>query len=122
MSAVPKIEATERGIVINKALAWTIVSGLVMGGLWVGTTVGSMSKGIDNLAEQIDSLHEDGTEREARLRFLETERAGATVEVRAVQARITSLAATLNDLQREQREANALLRSISQQLSRRDVP
>jgi hypothetical protein len=30
------IEANERGIVISKGLAWTIITGIALGGIWYG--------------------------------------------------------------------------------------
>jgi enoyl-[acyl-carrier-protein] reductase (NADH) len=37
----PRIENSERGITLNKSLAWTIVSALVGAGIWVGMQVSS---------------------------------------------------------------------------------
>lgn len=32
----PRIQSDERGITLNKSLAWTIVVAMILGGMWVG--------------------------------------------------------------------------------------
>lgn len=46
------IENSERGITLNKSLAWAIVVALVTGGMWVGTQITSAQKGITTLTER----------------------------------------------------------------------
>lgn len=120
MSPIPKIEASERGITINKALAWTIVTGLVLGGVWVGTTVATTAGKIDNLATQITALNSDASDREIRLRSLEAANVGASVQATNTERRIDALTAVIAEVQRDQREANQLLRTILQRLTSPD--
>lgn len=46
------IENSERGITLNKSLAWTILTALVVGGMWVGQQVGETASSVRTLAER----------------------------------------------------------------------
>lgn len=48
----PMIENSDRGITINKSLAWTMLVAIVAGGFWVGTVVTSTQHGIAVLEER----------------------------------------------------------------------
>jgi septal ring factor EnvC (AmiA/AmiB activator) len=52
----PMIENSDRGITLNKTLAWGIASSLVVGGLWVGIELTTLSGNIQNLTDQYRSL------------------------------------------------------------------
>ena len=49
---LPMIENSDRGITLNKSLAWAILTGVMAGGIWVGIQVNSARDGIDNLTER----------------------------------------------------------------------
>ncbi len=49
---LPMIESNDRGITLNKSLAWAVLTGVLAGGIWVGVQVNSAREGIDNLAER----------------------------------------------------------------------
>lgn len=53
------IENSERGITLNKNLAWTILVAVLGGGIWVGVQVTSASEGITTLTTR------QGEDREA---------------------------------------------------------
>ncbi len=40
------IENSERGITLNKSLAWTILTGVLAGGIWIGVQVTGAKEGI----------------------------------------------------------------------------
>lgn len=46
------IENSDRGITLNKSLAWTIMTALLAGGIWVGVQVTSAREGIDTLSQR----------------------------------------------------------------------
>lgn len=71
MTGKPMIENSDRGITLNKSLAWTLAAALGTGGMWVGTTVAE-------LRSEVRSLHNDSAQRgasraehERRIRILE---------------------------------------------------
>lgn len=48
----PMIENSDRGITVNKSLAWTMLVAIVAAGFWVGTVVTSAQHGIAVLEER----------------------------------------------------------------------
>ncbi len=70
------IENSDRGITLNKSLAWTVACGLVGAGLWVGVQVATLRGETEGLAQTINGLRVDLTTSEARQTAL-------TVRVRA---------------------------------------
>lgn len=76
----PRITNDDRGITINKSLAWSLASAFLLGGLWLGTEVmGTKQMVIDIRAAQIISKSDETEYRrdvDARLRLLEQSRAG----------------------------------------------
>lgn len=54
----PMIENSDRGITLNKSLAWTVLVGVLSGGVWVGIQVNSARQGVDALTtrQQEDRL------------------------------------------------------------------
>ncbi|WP_305968571.1 MULTISPECIES: hypothetical protein [unclassified Mameliella] len=50
----PMIENSDRGITLNKSLAWTVLVGVLSGGIWVGMQVTSAKQGVQTLAARQD--------------------------------------------------------------------
>lgn len=48
----PMIENSERGVTLNKSLAWAILVALVTGGIWVGQQVGQTASSVKSLSER----------------------------------------------------------------------
>ena len=48
----PRLENSERGITLNKQLAWTMAVALIGGGIWVGVEVNAARTGIATLAQR----------------------------------------------------------------------
>lgn len=46
------IENSDRGITLNKGLAWTILATVLSGGIWIGTQVTDAQKGIVTLTNR----------------------------------------------------------------------
>ena len=108
------IESTERGITINKALAWTMlvsVAGLIW---WGGGTLASLQNAADRLTvaltetrEMIMAERASSAQLEARVRVLENSATRQDV-------RFDALSLSINELKQQARETNTLLRELAQ--------
>lgn len=106
------IENSDRGITLNKGLAWTIVSALVAGSIWIGTQTSSATSGIETLKEQVTEVKGDTKAQlndiKNRVRSLEGQSNRLAVDARHVNSE-------LNEVQQQLRENNQLLRRLLQQ-------
>ena len=112
--AIPMIEQSERGITINKALAWTMLvsaSGLIW---WGGGTLASLQAAADRLTAALTETREmimadraNSAQLEARVRVLEN---SATRQ----DTRFDALSLSINELKQQARETNTLLRELAQ--------
>lgn len=108
------IDNTERGITVNKALAWTMlvsVTGLIW---WGGGTLASLQGAAERLTaalmetrEMIVAERASSAQLEARVRVLENSAARQDV-------RFDALSASINELKQQARESNDLLRELAQ--------
>lgn len=108
------IETNDRGITINKALAWTIlvsVAGLIW---WGGGTLASLQGAADRLTMALTETREmivveraSSAQLEARVRALETSAARQDT-------RFDALSVSINELKSQARETNTLLRELAQ--------
>ena len=117
------IENSDRGITLAKPLAWTILVGLIMAGLMVGTTAGSVKSELTAVARSLAEIQsaqavreqrdrEDREALESRLRAVETSRAQDASEIGALRR-------DLSDFRTELKDATSLLR---QAIGRGSVP
>ena len=112
--AKPMIENNERGITINKALAWTMLvsaTGLIW---WGGGTLASLQGAADRLTSALTESREmimveraSSAQLEARVRVLEN---SATRQ----DTRFDALSLSINELKQQARETNVLLRELAQ--------
>ena len=110
----PMIETNDRGITINKALAWTMlvsVAGLIW---WGGGTLASLQGAADRLTLALTETREmivveraSSAQLEARVRALETSAARQDT-------RFDALSVSINELKSQARETNTLLRELAQ--------
>ena len=108
------IENNERGVTINKALAWTMlvsVTGVIW---WGGGTLASLQSAADRLTSALTETREmivaeraSSAQLEARVRTLENSAARQDV-------RFDALSLSINELKQQARETNALLRELAQ--------
>ena len=108
------IENNERGITINKALAWTIlvsVTGLIW---WGGGTLSSLQSAADRLTSALTETREmivaeraSAAQLEARVRVLENSATRQDV-------RFDALSVSISELKQQAKETNALLRELAQ--------
>lgn len=99
------IENSDRGITLNKGLAWTVGTGLIGTGLYVGLTIASLTTALDSQNDQIREARDSRTHIEGRVRALENGAAGTAVQFR-------NLSSGLEEVKAAQRETNALLRQL----------
>ncbi len=107
------IENNERGITINKALAWTMlvsVAGLIW---WGGGTLASLQGAADRLTSALTETREmimaesaSAAQLEARVRTLENSATRQDV-------RFDALSMSINELKQQARETNTLLRELA---------
>jgi septal ring factor EnvC (AmiA/AmiB activator) len=108
------IENSDRGLTINKGLAWTIVTALVAAGVWVGTQTATMSSGIDDLSDELDKLSaqissEAGKRDQLAIRVRNLENKNA-----ARDANYSHFSKRMQDVQTQLSENNRLLRELLQ--------
>ena len=107
-------ETTERGITINKALAWTILVSVIGLIWWGGGTRASLQGAADRLTSALTDTREmimaeraSSAQLEARVRVLENSATRQDV-------RFDALSLSINELKLQAREANTLLRELAQ--------
>lgn len=49
MTGRPMIENSDRGITLNKSLAWTMATGLLLAGLWLGVQMTELKSAVEDL-------------------------------------------------------------------------
>ena len=92
------IENSDRGITLNKSLAWTVGCGLVVAGLWVGMQVATLRGETAGLSQTINGLRVDLTASEARQAALTSRvRANETALARQDE-RLSLILSTLNKI------------------------
>lgn len=106
------IENSDRGITLNKGLAWTIVSGLVAAGIWVGIQTATLSAGIGELQGDLNSaIAVQATEAARRDQLAERVR-GLETKSAARDASYQHLSRNLQELKSQLTDNNRLLREI----------
>ena len=107
-------EQNERGITINKALAWTMLASVTGVIWWGGGTLASLRSAADRLTSALTETREmimaeraSSAQLEARVRVLENSAARQDV-------RFDALSLSINELKQQARETNTLLRELAQ--------
>lgn len=107
MTMRPEIANDDRGITVNKSLAWTLIVGLVGLGFWVGTQLTILSSGMDQYQSDSKAAAIVRSDLESRVRGLETRESRAAAITDGVRA-------TLSEIKVQQSENNDLLRQLLQ--------
>lgn len=107
------IENSDRGITLNKQLAWTMLAALVGTVWWGGSTVTGLQKSTENLVQAVGETRaliaaerQASAALEARIRALETTSTRQD-------ARFDALSRSVEEIKVSVRESNALLRKIT---------
>lgn len=109
----PAIENSDRGITLNKSLAWTLASALALGGMWVGTNVTKLAASTDALALALTRAEATASsDRAAAIAVEARVRALENLTTRQ-DARFDALNKSLDELKDAQRETNTLLRKMT---------
>ncbi|PZQ99215.1 MAG: hypothetical protein DI533_00465 [Cereibacter sphaeroides] len=98
------IENSDRGITLNKGLAWTLATGLLVGGLWVGNTVTGLQSAAGQLTSALTDIKaevRDGRAVDAamdgRVRTLENTATRSGAQYEALSRSLDEVKATLRD-------------------------
>jgi len=102
------IENSDRGVTLNKSLAWTIGCGLIGAGLYAGLNMATLTTRLDDVSSRSAMATQDRSQIEVRVRLLENAQSQST-------ARFESLFQSLQELKTDQRESNRLLRQLLQE-------
>ncbi len=103
----PMIENSDRGVTLNKSLAWTIGCGLIGAGLYVGTTIATLSTQMNDVSTRSELAAKERAQIESRVRGLENSQAQSG-------ARFDAMFESLQEVKNEARETNRLLRQVLQ--------
>jgi hypothetical protein len=105
----PRITDEDRGLTINKSLAWTMLTGIFAGGLWLGVQLTETQSAIQAMQQDAKDRNAEEVvnrrEIDARLRTLEQSRVGDASEIAALRR-------DLNELRPELRELTSLIRGL----------
>ncbi len=94
----PVIENSDRGITLNKQLAWTIGGGLIGAGLYVGLTIATLSTQVAQSREAWAEATLARQQLETRVRAVEIAQASQTSDLRAIQVGITEIKAAISKI------------------------
>ena len=107
-------ETSDRGITINKALAWTMLVSVIGLIWWGGGTLASLQSAADRLTSALTETREmivaeraSSAQLETRVRVLENSATRQDV-------RFDALSLSINELKQQARETNVLLRELAQ--------
>lgn len=95
----PRIENSERGITLNKSLAWTILVALLGGGFWVGSSVTSLQSITDENKDKISKQTDEITSINTRLRSIENQQARADERFSNILGYLTRIDARLERIE-----------------------
>lgn len=104
------IQSDERGFTITKPLAWTIVVGILSGGIWYGLEQGQTRAQMIDLSEAVQTLKTD-------LATMETARENLRSEMRR---EVTALDGRLRSVERSEAQLTEIVRAQTQLLQRID--
>lgn len=99
------IENSDRGITLNKGLAWTILMALVSSVWWGGATITRLQSDVQGLTSAISERRTENGGLESRVRALEN---GSS----RTDAQLDALGQALSEIRAEQRATNDLLRRL----------
>ena len=113
------IENSDRGITLNKTLAWVIVSALVMGAGGVGVQSATLTSGIEALQSDLDAvtrmLASEVSKRERMTDRLTDRVRDLEIRGSARDTSFTNLSANMQEMQQQLKENNRLLIELLRQ-------
>lgn len=104
------IENSDRGFTINKGLAWTMMTALLVAGVWLGSEITSTKVALTNTDQSFREVKDDLAALRARvddrLNLVEVSRARDGGELQALRRDLT-------DFRAEMRELKTLLQRVT---------
>ena len=94
----PTIESTDRGVTLNKSLAWSVATGLIGAGVYCGLTIASLNTKMDHAILSMTTATVERTELDRRLRVVETAFARSDQQLLEVMRILTRIEARLDTL------------------------
>lgn len=101
------VESGDRGVTLNKGLAWSILVVLASLIFYAGSTVSGLTQSVQTQNDLIREAAVSRGQLEVRVRVLENAAASTLAEFRSINS-------TLEEMKLAQRETNALLRQLTQ--------
>ena len=98
------IENADRGITLSKSLAWTILAGLITGGMWLGGEIASARRSIDDLKSDLAQFEIRQTELADRMRKVERQEAADLERMTAITTLLTRIDQRLETMERRLRD------------------
>ncbi|TNJ39065.1 hypothetical protein [Phaeobacter sp. B1627] len=92
------IENSDRGITLNKSLAWTVACGLVGAGLWVGMQLATVRGETKSLADSINAMRVDMTTADSRQTALAVRVRANETSLARQDERLSLILSTLNKI------------------------
>lgn len=68
----PSIQSDDRGVTLNKSLAWTMAAGLIGAGLYVGLNIAGLQTSVDGFHRELETASQERMAFDRRLRAVET--------------------------------------------------
>lgn len=101
------IENSDRGITLNKSLAWTILTAVLAGGIWVGVQVTSAREGIEILSQRQTEDRTDIKSNAQAISDLRSSSARVDQRLTAIEQSAHRTEATVAEILRYLRESGA---------------
>ena len=97
-----RIQNDERGITLNKTLAWTILSTLLAGAFWLGVTLNGVAAKIEAVAESQQMTQREAAEVRARVSALERSEARGDARLESILQLLARIDTRLDRLEQSQ--------------------
>lgn len=107
------IENSDRGITLNKSLAWTMAVGFVAGGIYLGTNLASLTAATQNLSAALIETRAAVAEERQSVARIETRVRTLENNASRTGAEFDALRRSLDEVKEAQRETNVLLRQLA---------
>lgn len=107
------IENADRGVTLNKQLAWTMLVALVGAVWWGGSTITKLQASTENLVDAVSETRSTIADERQTARALEARVRALEASATRQNAQFEALSKGMDELKTQQRETNALLRKIA---------
>lgn len=109
------IENSDRGITLNKQLAWTMLVALISMVWWGATTINNLQRSIEVLTTALQENRVLITAEQVSVNIVEERVRNLEMGAGRLDARLEALSQSLDEVKASQRETNALLRELQKE-------